>query len=429
MKLLSISATRSLLLGLGLGLAPLVSSPLVAQAPSGAPAADQEADVATVTALVNEAVGQIYKVAYRTEPIPVIYTKALRGLLTSLGEGAQAQAKDLSGMIDGAAEAEFISALQAIATAPGQRQSLRDLAETAIKTYCKQHDPYTRYIEADDVRISQLMGKASGSGVGMSINEKNGIFLCYPLPGSPAEAAGVKAGDKLLTVDGKSVNEKPLEYLAGLIRGAPGTEVNLRVEHGFGRAQTVRVTREALTTPTVFVEKKVTGVVLRVRKFSKELLDEARAALGQLTAGSTLTLDLRGCPGGDLDVAIAFTSLFLEAGEPVVTVRTRGRPDEVSTATKPREFKPAAIVLLQDEGTASAAELVIAALVNSKTARAASQGVKTYGKGVLQTRIELRGGGVLMVTTGELIAPQGQTWDLTGLLPSLENRGRIFPKD
>ncbi|WP_075088957.1 hypothetical protein [Verrucomicrobium spinosum] len=89
MKNLSTSATRSLLLGLGLGLATLVSPPLGAQAPVGVPAADQEADVATVTALVNEAVGQIYKSAYRTEPIPVIYTKALRGLLTSLGEGAR----------------------------------------------------------------------------------------------------------------------------------------------------------------------------------------------------------------------------------------------------------------------------------------------------------------------------------------------------
>ena len=385
--------------------------------------------MAGVTALVREAVGQLNAVAYRNDPIPLIYTKALRGLVATLGEGARSQDKDLTTMIDGAAEAEFMSSLQALSTAPGQRQSLRDLAEQAIKIYCKQHDPYTRYVEADDVRLAQLMGKTTGSGVGMSINEKNGVFFCYPLPGSPAEAAGVKAGDKLLTVDGKPVVEKPLEYLAGLIRGAPGTEVNLRVEHGFGRAQTVRVTREALTTPSVFTEKKVTGFVLRVRKFSKELIEETRSALSQISQGSTLTLDLRGCPGGDLDVAIQFASLFLDAGEPIVTVRTRGKPDEVNSATKPREIKPAAIVLLQDEGTASAAELVIAALVNSKMARAASQGAKTYGKGVLQTRIELRGGGVLTLTTGELIAPQGQTWDLVGLLPSLDNRGRIFARD
>lgn len=412
-------------------LAPGVA--LHAQDPAPAPAAvggvDHEADLQSVTAVMKEAVGQIHTLAYRTEPIPVIYTKALRLLLSSLGMEAQAQGKDFTTMIDGAAEAAFMDALQALASAPGQRLSLRDLAEQSLKLYCKQHDPYTRYVEADDVRIAQLMGKASGSGVGMSINEKNGTFLCYPLPGSPAEAAGVKAGDKLLAVDGKSVHEKPLEYLAGLIRGAPGTEVNLRVEHGFGRAQTVRVTREALTTPTVFVEKKVTGMVLRVRKFSSELLNEARQALGSLSQGGTLTLDLRGCPGGDLDVAIAFTSLFLEQGEPIVTIRTRGKPDEVATATKPREFKPAAIILLQDEGTASGAELVIAALVNSKTARAASQGAKTYGKGVLQTRVELRGGGVLTVTTGELVAPQGRGWDLAGLLPSLENRGRIFPRE
>ena len=124
-----------------------------------------------------------------------------------------------------------------------------------------------------------------------------------------------------------------------------------------------------------------------------------------------------------------FVSMFLEPGDNIVTVRTRDRPDEVINATKPREFTPAAIICLQDNGTASAAELVIAALVNSKTARAASQGPKTHGKGVVQTPIELRGGGKLDITSGELIAPQGLTWDTTGLLPSVENRGRIFPKD
>ncbi len=403
------------------GLIVWVASPLlVAQATS------EDANV--VTELIREAVDKLHTDAYRTEAKAVIYHKALQSLSVELGESTKATVRDLSAMSDAEAEAAFHQALQTMAAVPGERLSLRDLAERSLQAYCKQHDPYTRYIRSDDVALVQLMNKATGSGIGMSINEKKESIYCYPMPGSPAEAAGIKNGDKLVSVDGKSLEKKPLEYVASLIRGAPGTEVSIRVEHGFGRVQTVKIKREALTTPTVLVQKKVSGYVLRVRKFSNELLVEIREAMKSITPGSTLTLDLRGCPGGDLDAAIKFAGMFLDAGEPIVTVRMRGRSDEINTASKPREINSAAIILLQDEGTASAAEMVIAALVNSPTTHAASQGGKTYGKGVMQTRIELKGGGVIMLTSGELIAPQGRTWDGIGLVSSLENLGQIFAR-
>lgn len=398
---------------------------------AGGVAAQDGQDAASVSALLHEAIEKIHVTAYRTEPRAVICTKALRGLIAQLGEGARVHERDLSTMLDDAAEAELVRTLQSIAEAPGQRLGLRELAERAIQAWCRQHDPYTRYNRSDDVKLVKLvMSKVTGSGVGVTILTKNDAFHCFPLPGSPAEAGGVIAGDRLVSVDGKPVEGKPLDYVIASIRGGPpGSEVLLRVEHGFGREQTLRLTRETLTTPSVMTEKKLSGLILRVRKFSKEMPGEARAALAQLSPGATLTLDLRGCPGGSLERGVEFAGMFLEPGEPIVTVRTRDRPDEVIAATKPREFKPAAIICLQDGGTASAAELVIAALVHSKTARAASQGQRSYGKGAVQTPIDLRGGGHLEITTGELIAPQGLTWDTTGLLPSVENRGRIFPRD
>jgi carboxyl-terminal processing protease len=383
-------------------------------------------DPGTIRSLVVEAVEQIHERAFRSEPLATIYGKALSGLIDSLGDPYQDQKRDLASLSDGEAQTAFMATLQSLAASPGQRRSLRDLAETALQAYCKQHDAYTRYSRSEDNKLTQLMSKVNGSGIGMTINEKNGALYCYPMPGSPAAVAGLKAGDKLLSVEGKSVEGKPLEFLASLIRGAPGTEVSLRVEHGFGRTESIKVIREALTMPTVTSEKKIAGCILHIRKFSQELIPETRVCLAQLSPGSSLTLDLRGCPGGELDVAIQFAALFLDPGEMIVTVRSRDQADEINTADKPREFKPAAIILLQDEGTASAAELVIAALVNSKTVRAVSQGPKTYGKGVLQSRIELRGGGSLLLTTGELMAPQGRTWDGLGLLPSLENEGRVF---
>jgi carboxyl-terminal processing protease len=397
----------------------------------GAFAQEGAQDAASITALVHEAVEKIHQNAYRTQPRAVICTQALRALIAQLGENAKVHDRDLSNLQDDAAESQLVGILQAIAATPGQRFGLRELAERALQAWCKQHDPYTRYIRSDDVRLVQLMmAKATGSGVGVTVIDKNNAFYCYPLPGSPAEAGGVVAGDRLISVDGKPLDEKPLDYAIAAIRGGPpGSEVLLRVAHSFGREQTIRLTREALTSPTVLVEKKLSGLIMRVRRFNKDMPAEARTALAQLSPGASLTLDFRGCPGGSLERAVEFAGMFLDQGEPIVAVRTRGRPDEVISATKPREFKPAAIICLQDGGTASAAELVIAALIHSKTARAASQGQKTYGKGVVQNVYELRGGGRLELTTGEMIAPQGLTWDTIGLLPSIDNRGRIFPKD
>ncbi len=406
----------------------LSTSLFFALVPTQGVAQDTE-DPAFVQRLVQEVVNQITLDAYKLDPKPVIYTKALAGLAKQLGGAAAAEAKDLTTMIDEAAEQEYFRILKALSEAPGQRLSYRELAERSIQEYCKQHDDYTRYIRTDEAKLIKNMSQPGSSSVGMSVMEKGGAFYCYPIQGSPAEAAGIKNGTKLLSVDGKPVQDRPLPYLAALIRGAPGSEVSLRVEHTFGRAQTVRVTRETLTMPAVIAEKRMGGMTLKVRKFTKEMLGEVRTALAGLSAGNTLTIDLQGCPGGDLDVAEEFAGMFLEPGEQIVTERYRGKPDKVISATKPREFKPVAVILVQDGGTASGSELVIAALVNSTAARGRSSGAKSFGKGVTQTATDLRAGGYLVITSGELIAPQGQTWDKTGLLPSADNRGRIFERD
>jgi carboxyl-terminal processing protease len=392
------------------------------------PAQSTDADAQSAFALVRECVDKIFTSAYRVESKPSILSKALHELVRELGDSAAKHDTDLSALSDEAAQTAFEKSLLNLAAMPGQRHNIRELAESALQGWCRQHDPYTRYIRSEDFKLVMLMSKSSGSSVGMTVNEKGGNFLCFPLPGSPAEAAGIKAGDRLISVDGKPLAGRHLEYIASLIKGAPGTEVQLRVGRNFGRDQTVKIVREILTAPSVIVEKKITGTVVRIRKFSSDLMVEARKAFADLSAGSNITLDLRGCPGGNLDVAIEFASLFLSDGEPIVTLRTRGKPDEVRNAQNLREVRPPAILLLQDEGTASAAELVIAALINSKNNRAASQGTKTYGKGVFQNTYDLQGGGHLIITTGETIAPGNQSWDGIGLLPSLENGGLIFAK-
>lgn len=380
--------------------------------------------------LFKEAEDIILQKVYKTEPLPVFLNKALHGLAAQLGEPGKGHDPDLSSLPDADAWATFQREILALANAPGQRLDVHSLVERALQIWCHQHDPYTRYTPAEDYLDAKRLSNGSDGGVGMALNERNGEFFCFPLPGSPAEASGVKAGDKLLSVDGRAAKDRPyLEYLAALIRGAAGTEVQLRVEHSFGRSQSIRIAREKLGPSSVIPEKKITGLMLRVRRFTASTVAETRSALASLGPADTLTLDLRGCEGGQLNVGVEFASLFMDTGEPIVTLRQRDKPDDIRGATQPRTFKPAALSILQDEGTASAAEMVIAALVNSPRAAAVTQGSKTFGKGAVQDVIELKGGGRLLLTTGELISPQGFGWDGIGLLPSLENHGRIFPKD
>ncbi|TLD68328.1 PDZ domain-containing protein [Phragmitibacter flavus] len=422
LNLLRRSASHLLACGLWLSFS---SSASLAQQPE----AQSDQDLAAVTKLVQEVVDKLDEHALHPQPKPVIYQKAWLGLLLEMGRSELAAEHDFTVMSSAQSLKTFISAINELAKAPGQRRSLRELAESALQRYCRQHDPYTRYTRSEEYHQINLLNKGKGSQVGMSIHEKDGSYFCYPMPQSPAEVAGIKAGDRLISVDGRAIDGRPLLYIASLIKGgAPGSKVALRVEHRFGRAESITVTRETLEMPSVTVEKKITGFVLRVRRFDDDLLEVTRKALASLKPSSTLTIDLRGCAGGKVSVAVGFAELFLNSGEEVVRLRMRDASDEIFKATKAPEFKAAAIILLQDEGTASAAEMVIAALINTKAQRATSQGSKTFGKGVVLTSLELKGGGSLLVTSSEMIAPQGRGWDGIGLLPSLENNGKIFPE-
>ena len=384
-------------------------------------------DPASAFAVFRECLEKSSTRAYKPEPVPVVCTKALHGLVAALGPQAAAHDRDLSKMTDDQARAEFEKSVTALAAMPGQRYGLRELVERSIQAWCRQHDPYTRYVRSDQNQMLHLLAKPNASGVGMSVDEKNGTYFCYPVPGSPAAAAGIKPGDKLISVDGKPLDEQPIEYVASLIRGAPGVEVVLRVEHNFGRSESIKVVREQLSPATTRIEKSRTVLSIGIRRFTAATVKEVRDALTGTTAG-VLKFDLRGCQGGELEPAVEIASMFMEQGEAVLSLRERGKPDDVRTVRKPREFKIPTIVFVQDEGTASAAEVLIAALIGSPSNRAASQGAKSYGKGVFQVALQLQGGGTLILTTGEIFAANGQGWEGRGLLPSVENGGKIFPK-
>lgn len=333
--------------------------------------------------------------------------------------------------------------LAQLAALPGQRLAPVELAEAALAAYCRKIDPYTRYETAEDAARIDKARASPGSGIGMSLKERDGLFYCYPFPDSVAALSGIRPGDKLVSVDGRPVKGQSVDLLATWIKGAPGTEVKLRIEKSTGRQQLLAITREAAAlSPAFRIEKDTGGVVLRVRRFEAgmgQAVMQALAAEG-LTSARLMTVDLRGNQGGSLMGAVDLARLFLDADAEIVTVVERGFPVRKIVAEQPAELKPAQISILQDEGTASASEVFIAAMVMNIPDRAASQGGKTYGKGVLQLVVSdnnngqegadvvtIKGGGVLTLTTGMMFAKSGLTWNDTGLQPSTTAAGgKIF---
>jgi carboxyl-terminal processing protease len=320
--------------------------------------------------------------------------------------------------------------LSLLTALPGQRRGALELVDSALALFCGTLDDYSRYESAEDMaRIDRLVATPGTSGIGITVRQAGADYFCYPYPDSSAAAAGVSPGDMLVSIDGKPVAGKTLASVVGQIRGVPGTQVGLRMKKATGRSQMLTVTRDVGgAPPQVKVERDVGGMLVRVRNFDEgvsarlaELLRQQEGGLPQM-----LTLDLRGNGGGQITEAVGVANVFLNQGALVVTSVERGMAPVELRTTGAALMKPFQISILQDEGTASASEVVIAALFAELPDKVSSQGGKTYGKGILQEEIRLKSGGRLTLTVGRMFSPVGLCWDGTGLEPSLSNGGKIY---
>jgi carboxyl-terminal processing protease len=363
---------------------------------------------------------------------PRTVPEVLKGVVEALakqGIDVSRAPQDLAALSETEAWPLFKQFMQELSTQPGQRLNLTDLLETGLRHFCPTVDDWTKYYTvADFGRIKR--GSAAGTGsIGVNLRESGeGDVFMYPLPGSPAGFAGIKPGDKLLSVDGRKLEGKPIELVASWIKGEPGSQTNLRVERRDGRSELVAINREELNTSPLQVEKDLSGLTVRIRFFTRDLADLLTQALAGTSGARGVTIDLRGCIGGSMLAAVETADLFLPVGKRILTLSERGQEVQHFDSKKEPVIQPRSISLLQDEGTASAAEIFIAALVENLPKQAASAGEKSYGKGVVQLEQELAAGGKLHVTTGVLFGPGGKSWNSVGLLPSVSHAGNIYPE-
>ncbi|MBQ0828973.1 S41 family peptidase [Streptomyces tagetis] len=260
------------------------------------------------------------------------------------------------------------------------------------------------------------------TGVGLSARrERDGrIEVTGVRSGSPAADAGIRAGDRLRTVDGEKADGRPVTEVVALLRGdaherPAGTTVRLGLERGT-RAWTETVRRARLSTDPVTVRTLADGVtVVRVASFTKGVGDQVRAAVGQVPDGTGVVLDLRGNSGGLVAEAVTAASVFLDGGL-VATYDVDGDQRALHAEAGGDTARP--LVALVDGGTMSAAELLTGALQDR--GRAVVLGSRTFGKGSVQMPSRLPGGSVAELTVGHYRTPLGRGVDGTGITPDLE---------
>lgn len=281
-------------------------------------------------------------------------------------------------------------------------------------------DPYTSFFPPQEAKSFQDEISGMFEGIGSEIGIKNGkLVVIAPLPESPAEKAGLQAGDTILSVNGNSTDGVPLDTAVMSIRGAKGTSVTLEVLK-VGEATTTKLTivRDAISVKSATLSMRSNGIgVLTLSYFGPQTKREFLAATNSLLVqnGKGLILDLRNNPGGYLDGAVDVVSTFVDPGTLVVSEKyTDGKV--IRHATKGGgTLKGMPLVLLVDQGTASAAEIVAGAIQDEK--RGTVLGTKTFGKGSVQELQDLPDGSSLKMTVAHWFTPHDRSIQDAGITP------------
>lgn len=278
-------------------------------------------------------------------------------------------------------------------------------------------DPYTEYLnkeEAQDFR-NNLNGTFSGIGAELG-KEGDNIIVVSPIAGYPAEKAGLRAKDIIVSIDDKPASVMTLSEAVNNIRGPSGSQVKLTVIQD-GVEKDITITRENITIPSVEWEVKDGIGYMTITTFSEETATLAAQAAQDFKNQNVkgVVVDVRGNPGGLLDSSVDVAGLWLPQGAPVLTEQRGGEVIKTYTAEGGNILKDVPTVVLIDESSASASEILAGALQDNKVATLI--GNTSYGKGSVQNLITLTHGGVLKVTIARWYTPEGQNIDKEGIAP------------
>lgn len=303
-------------------------------------------------------------------------------------------------------------------------QDPQEMIYGAIKGMVQNLDPHSSFMTKEEHQDLLIETKGSFSGVGIEISVRDKVLtVVSPIEGTPAYAAGIQAGDKIVRINDKSTSEMTLTDAVKSIRGKKGTKVKLTViREAAEKPLDFTITRDVIPLKSVrnYLLAPDIGYV-RVSTFQSNTSKDLNIALEKLETGRTLKgliLDLRNNPGGLLSQAIEVSDIFLDSGLIVSTKGRNASQDMEVSAQKNKTKRDYPILVMVNGGSASASEIVAGALQDNK--RALTLGTRTFGKGSVQTILPLSDGSGLRLTTAKYYTPSGRSIQASGITPDIE---------
>ena len=301
----------------------------------------------------------------------------------------------------------------------------KQLIENAINGMLSALDPHSSYMNPKSYKDMQVQTKGEFGGLGIEVTMDNGVIkVVSPIDDTPAARAGIQPGDLIFALDGEPVQGLTLQEAVERMRGKVGTPIKVSIRRGTKDPFDVTLTRETIKVKPVkfrleggdigyirvtsFTEQTTPGVLDAVEKLKKEAGNKLKGYI----------IDLRNNPGGLLDQAIAMSDAFLDKGE-IVSVKARKNDDVQRWNAKPGDVANGLpIVVLMNGGSASASDIVAGALQDHR--RAIVLGTRSFGKGSVQTIMQVTGGGAIRLTTALYFTPSGRSIQKEGIKPDIE---------
>ena len=300
----------------------------------------------------------------------------------------------------------------------------KTMVEKAINGVLTSQDPHSGFLDKDEMEEMKTQTKGEFGGVGMEVSSENGLVrVVSPIDDTPAFRAGIQAGDYITHIDGTSVIGLSLNEAVKRLRGTPKTKVKIKVSRKNKDPFELELVRDIIKVEPVKFEAKDNIGYIRVLTFSEKTTTELHRAIKELKKkiGDNLigfVLDIRNNPGGLLDQAVGVADTFLAQGE-IVSTRSRKPSETLRFSAKTGDMTDGLpLVVMINEGSASASEIVAGALQDHK--RAVIVGLKSFGKGSVQTIREIPGFGAIKITTARYFTPSGTSIQAKGIVPDVE---------
>jgi carboxyl-terminal processing protease len=356
----------------------------------------------------------------------LVLTGLVAGVLVSIGHGVFAERENAQATLPVEELRTFSDVFGRIKNDYVVDVDDKELIENAIRGMLSGLDPHSAYLDAEQFTELQVGTTGQFGGLGIEVGMENGfVKVIAPIDDTPAQRAGVQAGDLVIRLDDTPVKGMTLNEAVKIMRGKPGSDIELTiVREGLDQPLKITITRDVIKVKSVKSRLLEPGFgYLRISQFQSKTAENMIDAIEKLKkenkdALQGLVLDLRNNPGGVLNGAVAVSDAFLKKGMIVYTegriadsrLRFNATPDDV--------IDGAPLVVLVNQGSASASEIVAGALQDHK--RAIIVGVKTFGKGSVQTILPLSSDSALKLTTARYYTPSGNSIQAEGITPDIE---------